>query len=165
MSQTNGYPVAWRGETLYMGSLTKAVKDAFVKWAKPAILTEARETLSMAEYMEFRQEVLAANLKRKDDKDHAPNGGIYWSANPSMAIATALATDAGAIQFNRLLFGDQVKDWPDDKLWEMLQEKDADPNSDWRLAIDLIWEESDPKVQKPSDTSGGEKVAPASTPS
>jgi hypothetical protein len=147
----NGYPVKWKEETLLMGELTKAVKDAFVKWVKPRVLKEASETLKPNEYVAFRQEVMA--------------GGVFWSAVPSMAVAVAMAQEEGSIYLNRLLFGKQVEHWTDAELWEMLQAKDEDEKSDYRIAFDLIWENSDPKAKRLSNTLEGQTPPENSCPS
>lgn len=144
-----GYPVAWDGKTLYLGKLSADVKKAFAAWVKPRALAEMKAVLDGAEYSQFRQEVAG--------------GGIFWSATPSMAVAAELNRLEGQVYLNRLLFGEHVKDWTDDELRAMLAAKDADPDSDYRVAFDLVWEEQDPKAPRPSSGSEGRTGTPTSS--
>ena len=140
----SGYAVQWQDPegrlvTLRMGELTAGVKEAFVRWLKPRLLADAFGWMTAAEYRAFRQEVTA--------------GGVYWTTHPSAAVATALSTQEGSVQLNRLLFGEAVADWSDEFLWAMLKAKDANPESDYRVAFDLVWDAADPKAPAPAGAS------------
>lgn len=145
------YLIEWQGKTLRMGELTANVKKAFATWVKPRYiaaakaladtpgLTEDEKKAAIAEYMLARQEVFG--------------GGIYWTTTPHYAVATAFNTPEGNIYLHRLLFGDQVKDWTDGQILELIEAKDKDETSDYRVAWDLIWDTQDPKAKTGSEPS------------
>jgi len=147
-----GYPIEWRGQTLMLGELTIEVKEAFCNWLRPRLLKHAKRLMEPMEYLNYRESLIASEAS-SDDDDEEEGGILFWTTKPSMSVATAFSTRRGAIYLNRLLFGDGVKDWTDAQIWELIKAKDKDPDSDYRIAWDLIWDTQDPKAQKGSEPS------------
>ena len=148
-----GYAVEWQGKTLRLGDLSADRQEAFCTWLKPRMLDDAAGWMTAGEYSAFRQELTS--------------GAVYWDTLPCPAVATALRTKAGTLQLNRLLFGDDVKDWTDDALWQFLKAKD-DKTSDYSIAFDLVWDAAHPKAQAPTkagttSTSTPTSAGPADT--
>jgi hypothetical protein len=155
------FPVEWHDKdgkpiTLGLGQLTVAVIEAFRKWLKPQMLADAAGWMPPAEYRSYRQELTAP-------------GGLPWAADgPCSGIAIAMGEKAGSIYLNRLLFGDDVKGWSDERLWDLLATKDKDPASDYRIAFDIVWMTAHPKAQAPAkgptNLSTNTSGTPASSP-
>lgn len=142
MSTSTGYPVAWKGKQLALGRLTTEVKEAFVLWHEPRALKRAKRILEPVEYLNFRQEVVG--------------GAIYWNTMACMSIAVEFTNPEGKIQLARLLFGQsiietdphgKVTTLSDAELGELIAEKEADPSSDYALAMEMIWETENPKAK------------------
>lgn len=159
MAAPEGYPVEWRGQTLYLSDLTRGVKKAFVKWAKAYLTREGIENLG------DRPEVLNGYLA-------SLYGNVWWADGPmSDACHKLLSSADGGRQLNRLLFGDSVRHFSDDDLDELLDAKEADPASDYMVAMKIIKEEANPKVHSgpapggrtgaTPTTSGNPSTAPA----
>jgi hypothetical protein len=166
MSPT-GYPVKWKDKILHLGELTADVKAAFAQWCKPKALAELRDVLDPTEYLHFREQVAGGcvNWKKKKERDPV-TGGIAWTTTPSAVVAQLLNDPDGELYYNRLLFGDAVKDWSDEQLQELIEAKLADPKSDYSLAMNLIWETADPKANPGSaPLPAPQATAPLSAPS
>jgi hypothetical protein len=135
--EAESYPIEWKGKQYRLSELTVGVKQAFVKWLKPRVLKEARETLDTSEYLTFRQEIMA--------------GAAFWNSSPSVVVATAFySTEEGAAKLTRLLMGVTEAELSDAELYELIETKNEDIASDYRLAMDMIWENADPKARKGS---------------
>ncbi len=168
MSPTS-YPVKWKGKTLYLGELTADVKMAFAQWCKPKALAEMRDVLEPTEYLHFREQVAGGSISWKKTKARDPEtGAIKWTTVPSAVVAQLLNDPDGEVYYNRLLFGASVKDWSDDDLRELIEDKLADPTSDYSIAMNLIWETADPKAMSgsqpspaPTDTGDSSANSPA----
>jgi hypothetical protein len=135
--EAESYSVEWKGKQYRLSELTVAVKQAFVKWLKPRLLKEASETLDTSEYLTFRQEIMA--------------GAAYWNSTPSVVVATAFySTEEGAAKLTRLLLNVTEAELSDAELYELIETKNQDDASDYKLAMDMIWENADPKARKGS---------------
>ena len=138
-----GYPVVWRDKEYRLGDITIGVKKGFVKWAKAYLTREGMENLA------GHAEVLSSYLANM-------YGEVWWSdVGMSKPCHAVLNSPDGGRQLNRLLFGASVKHLSDADLDAMLDEKEADPTSDYMVAMKLIRENADPKVHSGPALEGG----------
>jgi len=138
-----GYPVVWRDRTYYLGDITVGVKAGFVRWAKAFLTKQGIENLG------DRPDLLTTYLANL-------YGEIWWGdgtmSKPTHAL---LNSPDGGRQLNRLLFGKSVEKLSDTDLDAMLDEKGADPASDYMVAMRLIRENADPKAHSGPAPAGG----------
>lgn len=160
------YRIEWSDKSLTLGPMTADVRQVFANRVRKDSLQEAREILAGAEYVNFRAEVIGGavgqSMAKGISKANTPpvaDSGIHWTSDPSMAVASALNTFGGTVYLTRLLAGKTADDWTDDEIAAMVMAKKDDEASDYRIAIDSIWEAADPKAK----TGPAGSPAPAGT--
>lgn len=143
------YPIPFEGACLQLSPLTAGIKQAFCRWLKPRLIAEARDTLPTAEYLAFRDGVIAGSV-------------VWWTTTPSVAVASSFNSPDGAanLHLNRLMFGESLREpgqsayWSDGKLQAYLDANQQE-DSPYRLAFDLAWDSADPKALRPTPISAG----------
>ncbi len=137
------YPVEWNGKTLGVGELTGGVKEAYCKWLRTKLRKDAEE--DNAGY--------PAKLNAYLDGLRAR---VWWVADrmsPTVWEWMYKSVEGGRY-YARLLLGVSEKDMPDAELDEFLDVKEADPASDYMVAIAAVHEEANPKAKaRPANTS------------
>lgn len=160
--QPEVYSVVWGDKTLQLGPQSANVRQAFANRVRQLSLAEAKDILSGPEYVNYRAEVIGGaagqSMAKNVSKENVPenaDSGIHWTGTPSMAVASALNTFGGEVYLLRLLAGESAAKWTDDDLASLIKAKRDDAASDYRIAIDAIWEAADPKAKTGSDGSPG----------
>ncbi len=180
--QPNKYPVEYQGRTLYLSDATADLKKTYCRWLEPRYVYRA--------YLQTQAPGLDDDMRRHAVAEHrmaqqeVNSGGIYWTTEPCMAVATSMLSPDGLLFFNRLLLGDSakvrmpdgtVRDWTDAELQAFLDAKDPErkgklPVTDYQVAMDAIWENEAPKVQTgpppspaPAATAGSSPPSPPAT--
>lgn len=137
------YPVAWGEKTLHLSNLTGGIKRAFCDWVVLRLRTDAEA--DYAGYPAKRNEYLDGLRAR-----------VWWVAG-RMSPTTwewLYKSHEGGRQYARLLLGVGEKEMPDAELDEFLDAKEADPASDYMVALALIHEDANPKAKaRPANTS------------
>lgn len=141
MSQRKDYPVRWKGKDLFLSDLTIGIKRAYAKWLARDMLANAKAVMGPVEFNEFRESLMAAPPR--------------WDTYPTPAISASFGGHnvAGHVYLNRLLFGLTTEEMTDDELEGLIREKEADPASDYSVAMRQITETHDPKAE-PASTAG-----------
>ena len=141
MSQRKDYPVQWKGRVYYLSDLTLGVKRTYAKWLARDMLANAKAVMDPVEFHQFRESLMAAPPK--------------WDTFPTPAISASFGSHnvAGHLYLNRLLFGLTPEEMSDEELEGLIREKEADPASDYAVAMQQITETHDPKAG-PASTAG-----------
>jgi hypothetical protein len=143
-----GYPVEWRGQTLYLSDRSDKVKAAFCRHVANRMLDNARETMPAVRYYSFERSVMS----------HLPE----WTTIPDPEVVTGLAEkDAGAVLL-RLHLDATRDEITDEELQALIDAKQHDPHSDYSRAMRLINGQADPKAEGAS--SGSQAPTDASEP-
>ncbi len=135
MEHRKDYPVTWRDREYHLSDLTIGIKRAYCKWLGRRMLDNARDMMNSAEFVEYRDSIISSPPQ--------------WVGDPPLAVYTSFQggiDSPGYRQLTKLLLGPDAKDLTDDDLTAFLTEKEADENSDYRLAIRQITEARDPKA-------------------
>ena len=140
------YPVEWNGKTLGLGKLTGGIKKAFCEWIILKLRTDAE--VDNAGY--------PAKLNAYLDGLRAR---VWWIASRMSPTVWEWLYKSyeGGLQYARLMLNVSVKEMTDDELGQFLDEKEADPASDYMVALNLIHEEANPKATA-RPTSGSEST-------
>jgi hypothetical protein len=165
------YEIPHEGGELLMHGLTAGIKEKFVRWLKPRYILSAVQALedAEAENKAAPGTFSEADIKRLQTtvilaRQDANGGQLFWSAEPSAAVAAALATQAGAVKLARLMFPDSMAGWDDGKVWGYLTAVDgAGESHPYKVAFQLAWDDADPKAPRPADTSAGRTGTSGST--
>lgn len=147
----DSYPVKWMGKEYALGNLTVKVKDGFCKWVKQWLTAEGMENIG--QWPDRLNSYLASVY-----------ANVWWGdGGQSKLVNDALRSEAGGLALNRLLFGDSVKILSDADLLEMIVAKEADPLSDYAVALAAIRETADPKAPTGPATGAGPAAATSTT--
>lgn len=128
----SGYPVEWRGQTLYLSDRTDKVKQGFCAFTVNRMLDNARKVLRADHYYQFERSALA----------HLPN----WTTIPDPEVVLAFAEPDADVQMFRLHLDATANDIADAELREIIRAKESDPESDYMRALKLIEAQANPKV-------------------
>jgi hypothetical protein len=142
------YPVEWKGKTYPLSDLTIGKKKSFCEWLIKHLRSEA-----IADMRHDRDllDTYLDGLRRR----------VWWvEKEMSPAVADALRSPDGGLQYNRILFGDCVKPLSDDELQALIDSKDSDETSDYSVALRAIHEDANPKVYTPASGSGPSATTP-----
>jgi hypothetical protein len=132
------YPVSWKSQTYTLSDLTVGHKEDFCSWLIDHLIEQAERRLRK------RPDLL------QDQITAIMGGQVWWGdAVMSAAVAHSLSSEAGALKLNRLLFGDSVKGLSDADLAALIDAKEADPASDYMVAMKRLRGGSDPKAPTP----------------
>jgi hypothetical protein len=145
-----GYPVEWRGRTLHLSDLTEKAKQQFCAVVYRTMLGVARSLMDAPNYIRFERSLTAQPPQ--------------WTTEADDCVAAALDV-AGPHrahyhrELNRILFGEPEMD--DAELDELIAAKEADPTSDYCLAMKQVKEAENPKAPRggrgsPAPTDGSE---------
>jgi hypothetical protein len=147
------------GQTLRMTPLTAGVKQAFVAWLRPRYILQAMAILEDGKAAGITGDDLKKlEMNVVQARQEANAGGLFWSIDPSQAVASALMTEAGVVKLARLMFPVSMDGWTDAQIYAYLS--DQKEGSAYQVAFGLAWEDADPKAnRKPGTTSA---VPPAS---
>jgi hypothetical protein len=150
-------PVEYEGKALPLGPLTADLREAFCQALKPRYIREAWELLQSVRGDREMEKIAAANLQAARQEVCA--GGLYWSAQPSAAVAAALMTKWGVRTLTRLQLDEAAVTWTDDEVDAFLEAKDPPRDegnlTDYQVAMDCFWETADPKARRGSAPSAG----------
>jgi len=143
-----GFPVSWRGQTLYLSERTDKVKQGFCAWVANRMCDNARKGMRADHYYAFERSVWA----------HMPE----WTTIPDPEVVTAFGEADAGVQLVRLHLEATVEEMPDDEIKELLAAKESDPDSDYSRAMKRIKESANPKASGAS--SGSRAPTDASEP-
>lgn len=133
-----GYPVEWRGQTLYLSDRTDGVKQGYCRWVVNRMLDNARKVLRADHYYQFERSAMA----------HLPE----WTTIPDPEVVLSFSEKDAGIQLLRLHLDATADEIPDDELREFLKVKEAD-GSDYDRAMKMILGQADPKASGASSGS------------
>jgi hypothetical protein len=119
-------------EGLRLSPLTAAIKTAYCDWLRRKMLADAPSLLPAPDALSLRNSILAG-------------GVVFWSKNPSAAVAASLMSPDGLGQLVRLLLGKQVEGVPASDVEALLAEIGTNGPLDVALASALSEGTKEPK--------------------
>jgi len=133
------YEIRWRGEVYHASDLTDEIKHKYCVWLYNHMLANAAKFMGLRDYQRFQRELLANPPEWTSLGDREVIASFGPEDKPNLEAHMAL---------NRLILGIDKDAMSDEELMEMVNEKAADPTSDFSRAMNLIKENSDPKASK-----------------
>lgn len=137
MSET--YEIRWRGETYHASDLTDEIKHKYCKWLVDHMLENAAKYKTLRDYQRFERELMTNPPEWTSLGDREVIASFGPPEKPHAPAHMAL---------NRLILGIDKDAMTDDEFIEMVNEKAADPFSDFSRAMNMIKEKSDPKASR-----------------
>lgn len=128
------YEVKWRGETYYASDLTDDLKFKYCQWLYGHMLENAKRFKTARDFLEFDRKLTASPPE--------------WTSLPDHAVLESLGKEPGQAALMRLILNLDKEKMSDDDFNEMVEQKQKDETSDLNLAMKLIREDADSKVQK-----------------
>lgn len=129
-----GYPVKWEGKTLFLSDLTVGVKDDFCSAVMDRMVVNIRRRLPFNKWSSAEKTVYI------DPPE--------WTTQATPEVAKASGEDWGKIKLVRLLLGADDDEMDDAEIERLGKTKMKDPTSDYAVAMNRIWGNSDPKAEK-----------------
>jgi hypothetical protein len=149
-----GYPVEWRGRKFVASDLTDELKERYCAWLYNHLLDNARARKSASDYLRYENRLTAAPPE--------------WTSLPDDATLASLDKLPGRRQLLRLILSLKPETDPDGmsdaEMDELIREKEADPGSDLKRAMNLIRDRADPKAKRAGGGSPARTDESAPTP-
>jgi hypothetical protein len=102
-----GYPFEYRGQVFLLGKLNLRVRQSYCDWLRARMVKSAHAFLEADALDEYLKQAIEP-------------GAVYWVVDASEAVRESFMAEEGERQVARLLLGDQVKEWTDAQLSEMI---------------------------------------------
>lgn len=133
------YEIRWRGEVYHANDLTDEIKHKYCVWLLNHMLANAAKYKTLRDYQRFERELMSNPPEWTSLGDREVIASFGPEDKPNLPAHMAL---------NRLILGIDKDAMPDDEFIQMVNEKAADPTSDFNRAMNMIKERSDPKAER-----------------